>query len=952
MGQIREDFILADNFSATFSRFLQMGQGAVDRFGELDKSNQQFAQSTVHASRMMDSMRDALAAQQMLHAAQSQRLEAQGQKVQELSEKYRRLAADQGEESAAAVKAAEALARAQISEQALLQQSLKTEEAISRQNTAIQEFTKSLETANRTEAPATWKSDALQVFTGTGAGRFKDELKSVNDMLSQLEAAQESIGQKAQGVDIFPERALEDMNMLAERLNSVGAGVERLGGGFEASDADKMNAELEQLRSQLGQAVQEQQLLNEAVSGMDIQAANEAYLRLSQTIGGAEKRIRDNIDGMEQFDRNIKDVNESCERLTGIFGKTQRQIEDNIDSQMRFSRELKNSGEQAGSLLRTIGGVVAAYASAQTAAAGMDLSDQLTSTSARLEMVIGQIGSVSGGLQTVEELQDMIFQSAERSRGAYQATADAVSKLGLMAGGAFSGTEEIVAFMEQINKQFTIAGTEASGIQAAMLQLTQAMGSGVLRGEEYNSILEQAPNIIQNIAGYIEDNEDVLAAVADGMKMKAEDLVGNVQKHLKDIAGEGLISAELVKAAMFASADETNRKFESMPKTFGQLWTSFQNNALKAFEPVFQRMSEIANSESFQDFMDRSVYTLAVLGDAAADTFDVMISGASWAADNLDMILPVLAAIGIAYGIVHGQALLAGAANVAGALASAAAWAVVHWPILLIGAAIAGALMSAQEFGIGMEEVGGMTGAAFGMIYSVGYNTFANLWNLIASFAEFFANVWNDPLAATARLFFDVFDSILGIVETVAGAIDSLLGSDMAGAVSGFRGEMSGWVGETFGENAVKIKRMANLDVKDTVGEWGDAGSDLGSKLDNMDLDLSLKSIADGLKGFEDFSGFTPALQSGAGDIGKVGSVGNVKNVEGEIRLADEDVRLYRDLAERRYMNQIELKTLAPTIHVAMQAGPGGSTEPKSVAEEIKKMLIEQIAAQTAVSHG
>lgn len=212
--------------------------------------------------------------------------------------------------------------------------------------------------------------------------------------------------------------------------------------------------------------------------------------------------------------------------------------------------------------------------------------------------------------------------------------------------------------------------------------------------------------------------------------------------------------------------------------------------------------------------------------------------------------------------------------------------------------------------------------------------------------------MWNDPLAATARLFFDVFDSILGIVETVAGAIDSLLGSDMAGAVSGFRGKMSGWVGDTFGENAVKIKRMANLDVKDTVGEWGDAGSDLGSKLDNMDLDLSLKSIADGLKGFEDFSGFTPALQSGAGDIGKVGSVGNVKNVEGEIRLADEDVRLYRDLAERRYMNQIELKTLAPTIHVAMQAGTGGSTEPKSVAEEIKKMLIEQMAAQTAVSHG
>ena len=951
MGQIREEFILADEFSATFSRFLQMGQGAVDRFGELDKSNQQFAQSTVHASRMLDSMRDTLASQQMLHAAQSQRLEAQGKKVQELSEKYRRLAADRGEDAAATLKAGEALARAQVSEQALLQQSLRTEEAISRQSAAIESFTQKVETANKAEIPASWKTDNLQVFTNAGAERFRDELESVNSMLAGLGKTQEEIARKAQGMDLLPEKAADDIDTLAKRLEAIVSRVGELESTPMGSGLDKMNSELEQLRSQLGQAMQEQQSLNEAVSGMDAQAANDAYLRLSQTIGGAERRIRDNIDGMERFDREIQDANESCVRLLHGFDGTRRQIQDNVGAQERFNQELKNGGEHAGRLLRTIGGIVAAYATVQTVTGAMDLSDQLTSTSARLGMVIDQVGSVGDGLQTVEELQDMIFQSAERSRGSYQATADAVSKLGLMAGDAFSGTEEVVAFMEQINKQFTIAGTEASGIQAAMLQLTQAMGSGVLRGEEYNSILEQAPNIIQNIAGYIEGNEDVLKSVADGMKMKTEDLSGNVQRHLKDIAGEGLLSAELIKAAMFWSADETNRKFESMPKTFGQLWTSFQNNALKAFEPVLERMSEIANSEEFQDFADRAIYTLSVLGGAAAGAFDMMLSGASWAADNLGLILPVLAAIGIAYGIVHGQALLAGAANVAGALASAAAWAVVHWPILLIAAAITGALMQAQAFGIGMEEVGGLVGGAFGMIYSVGYNTFANLWNLIASFGEFFANVWNGPLAATARLFFDVFDSILGIVETVAGAIDSLLGSNMSGAVAGFRGKMSGWVSDTFGENAVKIQRMAGLDVKDTVGEWGAAGSELGSKLDNMDLNL--KSMADGLEGFEGFSGSMPMIQGGgAGDIGKVGSVGNVKNVEGEIRLADEDVRLYRDLAERRYMNQIELKTLAPNINVTVPAGPSGNVEPKTVAEQIRQMLIEQMAAQTAVSHG
>lgn len=1100
MGQIREEFILADEFSATFSRFLQMGQGAVDRFEDMDRSNRQFAQSSGNAARELDSMRNALAAQQMLHAAQSQRLEAQGKKVQELAEKYRILAAERGEGMVSTLKAGEALARAQISEQALLKQTLRTEEAISRQNTAIEEFVRKLETAGQAarpvevpvvwrsddtqafagtgierfkqeareaeaalerlaqsqyaltqqanesavlppqasyeiqmvenrlaalreaishlgdaplrvgtdeaagelermrgqltaalelqrelnsamgggdlsrineaylnlsrnisgmersvrdslsqpiEVPVTWRGDDLRVFTSTGVERFQEELESVRGMLSQLETAQADIRTNAQSTHLLPETAMGDLEAMAGRIDAVRDRLEEIGTLSPGEGTDRMNQELEQLRGQLNQAIQEQQVLNTAVSGMDVQAANEAYLRLSQTIGGTERRIRDNISGAQRFESAVQDANETCMKMPGIFSGTQRQIQENTDSQERFNQSVREGEGHANKLFQVIKGAIAAYATIQTAKGAMDLSDQLTSTSARLGMVIQQVGSLGDETQTVAELQDLIFQSAERSRGAYQDTANAVSKLGLMAGGAFSGTEEIVAFMEQINKQFTIAGTGASGVQAAMLQLTQAMGSGVLRGEEYNSILEQAPNIIQNIGKYIEGNEAVLESVADAMDMKVGDLAGNVQKNLKKIAGEGLISSEMVKSAMFAAADETNESFESMPKTFSQIWTSFQNHSMKAFEPVFERMNEIANSNAFQDFVNGSINALSVLGGAAADAFDMMITGASWAADNLDMILPVLAAIGITYGILHGQALLAGAANVASALASAAAWAVVHWPILLLAAAITGALMQAQAFGIGMEEVGGMVGSSFGLIYSVGYNTFAELWNLIASFAEFFANVWDDPLGAVARLFFDVFDSILGIVETVAGAIDSLLGSDMAGAVSGFRSRMSDWVKDTYGENAVQIERMAGLDVKDTVKSWGDAGADLGGKLDS--IDLSLDSLAEGFGGgfdLPDMAGLVPE------DIGKVGSVGSVKNVEGEIRLADEDLKLYQDLAERKYMNRIELKTLAPSINITLPAGSSAGSDPKAMADYIRKMLIEQMGSHTAISHG
>lgn len=633
---------------------------------------------------------------------------------------------------------------------------------------------------------------------------------------------------------------------------------------------------------------------------------------------------------------------EALQNMESASRDTNRLLEQMIQNQYGQENAVRGTDRAAGSLLSTFKKIAAVAGSSLFVKAFVGMSDTQTMLGSRLNLMMNQMND---GLRTTKELQEEIFQSAERARGDYLATADAVSKLGLMAGNAFSGTDEIVDFMEQINKQFTIAGTEASGIQAAMLQLTQAMGSGVLRGEEYNSILEQAPNIIQNIGKYIESNEDVMAAAADAMDMKAEDLAGNVQKYLKDLAGEGFLSAELVKAAMFSAADETNEKFESMPKTFQQIGASFRNHVFQAFEPVFERMREIGNSDSFEELVNGAVNGMSVLAGAAADAFDVMITGASWVGDHLDMILPVLGAIGVAYGLLHIKALLTAGANVAAALASAAAWTIAHLPVILLAAMLVGALLSARQFQFGMEDVGAAVGGVLGTLYAIGYDTFANLWNLIASFAEFFANVWNDPLAATARLFFDVFDTILGIVETVAGAIDSLLGSNLQSAVSGFRDKMSDWVDSTFAENAVEIKRMSMLNVKDKADQWSQYGGNLGSKLDNMSFHL--EDIAGSFSGFN-MNDLSLGEQA---DIEKVGSVGNVKNVEGDVRLADEDLKLYRDLAERRYMNQIELKTLAPNINVTLPAGAAGNLNASDVADHIKRILIEQMNSHTDMSH-
>ena len=633
------------------------------------------------------------------------------------------------------------------------------------------------------EIPVTWKTDSLEVFTSTGVDRFQQEVQSANNMLNTLNTTQERIASTAAQTNLFPASAVADMGRMGSRLQAIQQRIQQIENNPLNIGTETANAELERLRGQLDQAVQEQENLNRAVADMDVQAANEAYLRLSQTIGNTESYIRDNV-----------------------------------DEQGRFNQEINEGAANADNLMNAIKGAVAAYATVQTVGKVLDLSDTLTSTTARLNLM-------NDGLQTTQDLQNMIYLSAERARGSYQATADAVSKLGLMAGDAFGSSEEIVAFMEQVNKQFTIAGTEAAGIDAAMLQLTQAMGSGVLRGEEYNSILEQAPNIIQAIADYME--------VPKGQ--------------LKDMAADGAITADIVKAAMFAAADETNEKFASMPKTFSQIWTSFQNTALMAFQPVLNRLNEIANSDAFQQFVNNAIEGLSFVAGIALEIFDLLVSVAGAVADNWSWLSPIIYGVAAALAVYYGWQLAVNMINAiskgihvamavaqmihaaaTGALTAATAAEIaaqnglnaalyacpIVWIIVLIIALIAlfyaavaavnkfaGTSVSATGIICGVFAVAGaFIGNLFVTLINFVIDIFVVLWNFIAAFANFFANVFNDPVAAIARLFFDLVDTILSLLQSLASAIDTIFGSNLAGAVSGWRDSLGGWVDSTFGK--------------------------------------------------------------------------------------------------------------------------------------------------------
>ena len=674
-------------------------------------------------------------------------------------------------------------------------------------------------------------------------------------------------------------------------------------------------------------------------------AAFTRFLTLGESAVGATERINNSINMMGQSANTIAAAgfNTLDQKITELSGKIQEQgaalqalgdtansisgkgfdqmtaaikegnsaLIDTIENQSRLGRETQKTNDQASKLLSTIKRIAAAAGVTTLVRSFLDFSDTQAQINARLNLM-------NDGFQTTNELSEMIYQSALRSKAAYSDTADAVGKMGLNAGNAFSSNQELIAFTEQVNKQFKIGGASAQEQSNAMVQLTQAMAAGVLRGQDLNSILAAAPGIARTI----------------------EESMGWASGSIKQYAEDGKVTAQVVKNALLDMADQTNQKFESIPMTLSDAMTQAQNIVQHEVKQMAQSWNDFIQTDQGQEVLGEAISLLSVMAQVGTDALSGIGSASLFVADNMDMILPILAAVGLGFLLVKAQAVQAALGSAAAAGIHMASWAVANWPILLLVALFAGALIAAQQFGIGMQEVGGWVGQVFGMTYAVGYNVFATLWNVIASFAEFFANVFNDPVAAIAHLFSNALDTILSMVETAAGAIDALTGSHLQGAVSGFRGKLSGWVDDTFGENAIQIKRMANLDIGATASEWGNYGANLGSKLDNLDLDIGKLA-----------GSFNDLDLSGGNNIDKVAKVGKVGKVD-DIKLSDEDLKIYRDLAERRYMNKIELKTLAPEINVSIPESAGGNLTADDVTDYIRKMLIEQMNSQTSVSHG
>lgn len=727
------------------------------------------------------------------------------------------------------------------------------------------------------EIPITWNNETLDIFTGTGIERFQQEVQSTNSMLDILNSTQKQIAATASKTNLLPANAINDINGMQSRIQTIQQQIQTIENNPINLGTDTANTELEQLRGQLDKAIQEQQQLNSAIEKMDVSGANEAYLRLSDTIGNTERYIRDNT-----------------------------------TEQGQFNHAIEQGTNDAGQLMSTIKRVAAAYISMQGIGKIIDLSDTMTQTTARLDLIVDDGGSV-------EELQDKIYASSQNARGSYMATADAVSKLGMQASQAFSSNDELIAFTELLNKQFVNAGTHAQGVESVMLQLTQSMAAGKLQGEELNAVLDNAAPIVQNIQQYLEEVQGIDAS------------------NIKELASEGALTSDIIKNSMFYAADEINAKFESMPMTFSQIWTSFKNTALMAFQPVLEQINMIANSESFQTFVESATNALASVAGFVTKVFGVVVSVAGFIAKNWSIISPIIYGVATAFAILGTYIVIVKLVSIAYAAVQAVVNAILAAnPIMLVVGAIIVLIAIIFAVCTAIAKFTGIANSGFGVIcggVNVVIQFFKNLGLSVANIAlgighaigalcSNMMTAFHNAICSVQSWFYELLSTGLTVIEGICKALNKLpfvefdysgitsAADDYAAKAAEAAGNKEEYesIGDAFKEGLNTFDVFQDGWISDAFNsgaKWGDGVTDKISNLldgfgdiPNMDDYSNNNYSAFG----SDFGG----AGSGLDDIG--GGVDNIANNTGDIAdsmdITEEELKYLRDIAEQETINR------------------------------------------------
>ena len=754
-----------------------------------------------------------------------------------------------------------------------------------------------------------------------------------------------------------------------------------------APPTGEIGQRIENIRNQLNDVLSMQQQIDQTAATVDV-LPDEVTNRMSR-VNALIEQIQANLAfsvenpfglGGNEIEQQLSAIERSLNQavtqqnmLNNAVGNTGDSINDNIHEQEQFNQEITAGTQQANELTNTIKRAVAAYISIQSVGKALNISDELVQTTSRLNMM-------NDGVQTTAELVNMVYAAAQDARGSFSQMADVVARFGNNAKDAFSSSEEVVAFADLIHLflrqlafdhlqnvllrqdqsilllhrvhdlvddvlgnpegvcKMSIAGASTQEAANAELQLSQALGSGVLRGDELNSIFEQAPNLIQNIADYL----DVP--------------IGKI----REMAADGELSADVVKAAIFSAADDINSKFNEMPMTWGQMWQSMQNTALIAFQPVLQRLNDLANSEAFQTFIQGAIEAMATLANILLNIFELVGTVGGFIADNWSVISPiiygVIAALAVyaAYlGIVKGIEIASAAATAIHSVAMSAKIGVmaaltgqtmaataaqmgyngalyacpVVWIIVLIIALIAVIMAVCSA----IAKMTGIANSGFGVItggVNVVIQFFKNLGltvanialgigNAIAALASNMMTAFHNAICSVQSWFYNLLSTALSVIEGICSALNKLpfvefdysgissAADDYAAKASEAAGNKEDYqsISDAFNEGFTTFDAFQDgwaSDAFNAGAAWGDGVADKVSNFSLSDVfgQTDIPNVGDYTSGFSD-----AIANSGVGD-----SIGNIDDNTGKIKdsleVSEDELKYLRDIAEQESINR------------------------------------------------
>ena len=664
-----------------------------------------------------------------------------------------------------------------------------------------------------------------------------------------------------------------------------------------------------------------------------ISTSIELYDRVSSPINKMLTAIDKLTSGFESVESSMGgsfDTSqiEAARRAIDQVGNEMEEMEQNIreseQQQEKFNKAVQTGSSNMGGLAQKVLGLVSAYAGMQTISKIMDVSDELTQTTARINMM-------NDGLQTTPELMDLIYRSAQNARGSFNDMASVVAKFGNNAGDAFGSSKEVVDFANLIQKQMTIAGASTAEASNAMLQLSQALGSGTLRGDELNSIFEQAPNLIQSIADYL----DVP--------------IGKI----RSMAQEGKLSADIVKNAIFASADEINAQFEQIPMTWGQVWTTMKNAALMKFQPVLDKVNKLANNEKFQIFASGAVNALSGVAMILLDIMEIAGTIASFFVDNWSVIEPIVWGIVSVLGAYLAIMLIVNTINGISALmesvkaaslamstgatfaATAAQYGLnaallacpLTWIILLIIALIAiiFAVCSA------IAKLTGVANSGFGVIaggVNVVIQFFKNLglsvanialgvWEALGALCTNMMTAFHNAISSVQSWFYSLMSTALGVIESICAALNKLpfVEFDYSGIVAK-ADEYAAKSAEAKGNKkeyvSVGDAFSKGFGTFDTFQEgWASDAFSAGAAWGDGVTDKVSDAVGDffGGSGSGTENIFDTPYDIGGYDAGQIPSniadtAGNTGSMADSMEITSEDLKYLRDIAEQEVINR------------------------------------------------